>query len=152
MNSVNLWVGVGNMADAPTVRQAGDVEVASFSIATEYSWYNKSKQNNDGTTGGWESKTTWHRITVWRPGESLKKAEKGTRVYIQGRYESTSWQDRNTGETRYAMEVVADRFWVIPKGSNAFQTEPEKQAKKDSQPEQEDYPDAPFPELGDVPY
>lgn len=131
MNSVNTVVLVGRLADAPKIRQAGDIDVASFSMATDHSWYSKTKQNDDGTEGGWESKTTWHRITVWRPGKSVKEAEKGRLVYVRGRYESNSWQDQKTGETRYSMEVVADQSWVIPKGGGSFQTEPEKEAKKD---------------------
>ena len=130
MNSVNQVTLIGNMAEAATIRQAGDVEVASFSIATEHSWFNKNKPKEDGTTGDWESKTTWHRITVWRPGKSLKEATKGSRVFIQGRYESNSWQDQN-GETRYSMEVIAEKHWIIPKGGNAFQTEAQKEEKKE---------------------
>jgi single-strand DNA-binding protein len=132
MNSFNSVTLVGNLGDAPTIRQAGDIDVASFSMATSHNWYSDKKQNDDGTTGGWESKTTWHRITLWKPGKSIKDAKKGDRVLIQGRYESNSWQDNKTGETRYSMEVIASSYWVIPKGSNAFQTEPEKEAKKEA--------------------
>jgi single-strand DNA-binding protein len=133
MNSVNIAILTGRLGDVPTIRQAGDIEVASFSLATANSWYSDKKQNDDGTTGGWESKTTWHRITYWRPIKSLKEAQKGRMVHVQGRYESNSWQDRNTGETRYSMEVIADKCWVLPEGKGrAFQTEPEKEAKKSS--------------------
>ena len=73
-------------------------------------------------------------MTLWKPGKSIKEAKKGDRVLIHGRYESNSWQDQKTGETRYSMEVVASSYWVIPKGSNAFKTEPEKEAKKNAKP------------------
>lgn len=132
MNSFNSVTLVGNLGDAPTIRQAGDIDVASFSMATSHNWYSDKKQNDDGTTGGWESKTTWHRVTLWKPGKSIKEAKKGDRVLIQGRYESNSWQDNKTGETRYSMEVIANSYWVIPKGSNAFKTEPEKKTKKEN--------------------
>ena len=132
MYSVNIIVLTGNLADAPTIRPAGDIEVASFSIATEHSWFNRTKKNDDNTEGGWESKTTWHRVTAWRPNKSMKEAKKGDRVFVQGRYESNSWQDRNTGETRYSMEVIAEKTWVIPRGGTAFQTEPEKEMKKEA--------------------
>jgi single-strand DNA-binding protein len=132
MNSVNSITLVGNMGDVATIRQAGDIEVASVSIATEHSWYNKKKLNDQGQEGAWESKTTWHRVTIWRPSKSLKEAPKGSRLFVQGRYETNSWQDQNTGETRYSMEVIAEKHWVIPKGGNAFQTEPEKEARKSS--------------------
>jgi single-strand DNA-binding protein len=126
MNSFNSVTLVGNLGDAPTIRQAGDIDVASFSMATSHNWYSDKKKNDDGTAGGWESKTTWHRVTLWKPGKSIKEAKKGDRVLIQGRYESNSWQDNKTGETRYSMEVSANSYWVIPKGSNAFKTEPER--------------------------
>ena len=155
MNSVNISILTGRLGDAPTIRQAGEIEVASFSLATDHSWFSKTKQNDDGTEGGWESKTTWHRVTVWKPGKSLKEAGKGRLVYVHGRYESNSWQDKQSGEARYSMEVVADQCWVIPKGGGAFKTEEEKAAKKE-QKETNDLDealgsqDAPFPD--EVPY
>jgi len=132
MNSVNIAILTGRLGDVPTIRQAGDIEVASFSLATEHSWYSEKKQNDDGSTGGWESKTTWHRVTLWRPIKSLKDAEKGRLVHVQGRYESNSWLDQKTGETRYSMEVIAKECWVIPKGGGAFATESQKEAKKEA--------------------
>lgn len=132
MNSCNLIILTGRLGDAPIIRQAGDIEVASLSLATDHSWFNKKKLNDQGQEGAWESKTTWHRVVVWRPTKSIKEAEKGRLVHIQGRYESNSWQDGTTGETRYSMEVIADKCWVLPKGGGAFKTESEKEAKKEA--------------------
>lgn len=146
MTSVNNCTLIGNLADAPTIRKAGEVEVASFSIATSHSWFSKTKQKENGETGDWESKTTWHRVTVWRPGKKLKEAGKGDRIYVRGRYESNQWEDKN-GETRYSMELIAQDHWVVPKGGGSFQTEQETR----TEPVQ-DSPDVPFPEIDEIPY
>ena len=160
MNSVNVIILTGRLGNPPVVRQVGDTEVANFSIATEHSWYSKTKKNDDNTEGGWEARTTWHRITLWRPGKSIKDMEKGRLVHVQGRYESNSWLDQKSGETRHSMEVAADKAWVIPKGGGAFKTEAEKTEKKEAKagndldealggpPEN----DAPFPDQGPAPF
>ncbi|MGQ9550745.1 MAG: single-stranded DNA-binding protein, partial [Roseiflexus sp.] len=63
--------------------------------------------------------TEWFRIVAWDKlaeicNEYLKK---GTRVYIEGRLQTRSWDDRNTGEKRYITEVVAqDMIILTPKG------------------------------------
>ena len=42
-------------------------------------------------------------------GQYLKK---GTRVYVEGRLQTRSWQDQN-GVTRYITEIVADVFQML---------------------------------------
>ncbi|MFQ3630609.1 single-stranded DNA-binding protein [Roseiflexus sp.] len=85
--------------------------VTTFRVASNRSW-----KSGDGVQ---HDDTEWFRIVAWDKlaeicNEYLKK---GTRVYIEGRLQTRSWDDRNTGEKRYTTEVVAqDMIILTPKG------------------------------------
>lgn len=85
--------------------------VTTFRVASNRSW-----KSGDGVQ---HDDTEWFRIVAWDKlaeicNEYLKK---GTRVYIEGRLQTRSWEDRNTGEKRYITEVVAqDMIILTPKG------------------------------------
>jgi single-strand DNA-binding protein len=57
----------------------------------------------------WQDRTEWHSIVAWQRlaeivGEYVRK---GTRLYIEGKLQTTSWQDRQSGEKKYRTEIVA---------------------------------------------
>ena len=85
--------------------------VTTFRVASNRSW-----KSGDGVQ---HDDTEWFRIVAWDKlaeicNEYLKK---GTRVYIEGRLQTRSWDDRNTGEKRYITVVVAqDMIILTPKG------------------------------------
>jgi single-strand DNA-binding protein len=85
--------------------------VTTFRVASNRSW-----KSGDGVQ---HDDTEWFRIVAWDKlaeicNEYLKK---GTRVYIEGRLQTRSWEDRNTGEKRYMTEVIAqDMIILTPKG------------------------------------
>lgn len=75
--------------------------VASFSLATN----ERFKDRNDQ----WRDRTEWHGIVAWQRlaeivGEYVRK---GTKLYIEGRLRTSSWEDRHNGETKYRTEIVA---------------------------------------------
>jgi single-strand DNA-binding protein len=85
--------------------------VTTFRVASNRPW-----KSGDGVQ---HEDTEWFRIVAWDKlaeicNEYLKK---GTRVYIEGRLQTRSWDDRDTGEKRYITEVVAqDMIILTPKG------------------------------------
>ena len=105
LNKVML---IGNLGKDPELRYTSSgVAVATFSIATSESW-----KDQDGNT---QEKTEWHNIVAWRKlaeicGEWLKK---GKRVYIEGRIQTRSYDDKNTGQKRYITEIVADNMIML---------------------------------------
>lgn len=99
--SVNKVILIGNLGADPDVRtmQSGD-KVVNLSIATSESWKDKS-------TGERREKTEWHRVVVFNKGivgvcENYLK--KGSKVYIEGRLETRSWEQ--DGQKKYTTEVV----------------------------------------------
>jgi single-strand DNA-binding protein len=126
MASVNKAILVGHLGRDPEMRYvpSGDA-VANFSIATTDSW--KDKQ------GVKQEKTEWHRISMFGKqaeiaGEYLKK---GSSVYIEGRIQTRTWQDKE-GNERQTTEIIADRMQMLG-GKPSFQTESPQPAQ--SQPE-----------------
>ena len=102
MASVNKAILVGNLGADPEIRYTpSGTAVANFNLATHEQWTNK-----DGEKG---ERTEWHRIVAWGRlgeicGEYLKK---GSPVYIEGRIQTRSWEDRD-GNKRYTTEIVAN--------------------------------------------
>lgn len=99
---VNKVILVGNLGNDPEVRYmpSGDA-VASITIATSETW--KDKAN-----GQQREKTEWHRVRIFGKSAEFigQYARKGTQVYAEGKLETRKWQDQNTGQDRFATEVV----------------------------------------------
>lgn len=108
LNKVML---IGNLGKDPELRYTTSGKaVANFSLATSESW-----KDADGNT---QEKTEWHNIVAWQKlaeicGEWLKK---GKKVYIEGRIQTRSYDDKNTGQKRYITEIVADNMLMLDGG------------------------------------
>jgi single-strand DNA-binding protein len=75
--------------------------VCEVRIATNESFTDKNQQTQE--------RTEWHRVVVWgKTGENCAQyLDKGRSVYLEGRLQTRSWDDKNTGEKRYMTEIVA---------------------------------------------
>lgn len=105
--TVNKVILIGRLGSDPELRYTpnGDA-VANFRIATNRVW--KDQEGNQ------QERTEWHRIVAWRKlaercGEFLRK---GSHVYIEGRLETRSWEDKN-GSRRFVTEVITDRMQML---------------------------------------
>lgn len=102
MVAVNKAILIGNLGKDPEVRYTpSGAAVAVFPLATTERWKDKN-------TGEKQEKTEWHRIEAWRRlgefcGEYLHK---GMPVYVEGKIQTDSWQDRD-GNKRYTTKIVA---------------------------------------------
>lgn len=102
MASLNKVLLIGNLGKDPELRKTGSgTAVCNFSIATTERW-----KNNE--TNNWDEKTEWHNVVVWgKQGENCHQyLSKGRPVYIEGRLQTRSWDDKE-GKKRYTTEVVA---------------------------------------------
>ena len=106
--SVNKVILIGNIGQDPDIRYtAGGKAVARLSLATNERYRNRS--------GEWEERTEWHSVVAWqRLAEIIGEyAGKGSRVYIEGRLQTSSWEDRQSGETKYRTEIVAREIVLL---------------------------------------
>lgn len=110
--SLNKALLIGNVGADPDVRTtASGRRVASFSLATSRRW-----TASPGV--GVREKTEWHRVVAWDglADELARTLRRGGRVFVEGRLEHRSWQDRS-GRTRYTTEIIAQD--VIPLDAHA---------------------------------
>ena len=108
MAGINKVILVGRLGKDPEVRYTpSGAAVANFTIATSEEWKDKD-------SGEKQERTEWHRVVAWRRlgeicGEYLHK---GSQVYIEGRLQTKSWEDRE-GNKRYTTEVVAQTMQML---------------------------------------
>lgn len=106
---VNKVILVGNCGSDPEVKyMPSGRAVTNISVATSESWKDKN-------TGQQQDRTEWHRIIFFNrlaevAGEYLRK---GSKVYIEGSLRTRKWQDSQTGQDRYATEIVASEVQML---------------------------------------
>jgi len=100
--SINKVILVGNVGADPEVKYTpSGVPVGKFSLATNERFKNKS--------GEWQDRTEWHNIVAWQRLAEIvgEYVSKGSKVYIEGKLQTSSWEDRRSGEKKYRTEIVA---------------------------------------------
>jgi single-strand DNA-binding protein len=99
--SVNKVILVGNLGrDAETKFTPGGSSVTKFSVATTRRW-------KDQASGEWKDETNWSNVTLWRAENLAPYLTKGKQVYVEGRLQTRSYEDKD-GKKVYATDVVAD--------------------------------------------
>ncbi len=99
--SVNKVILIGNLGrDAETKFTPAGVARTTFSIATSRRW-------KDQQTGEWKEETDWHNVVLWRQENLANYLTKGKQIYVEGRLQTRSYEDKD-GRKMYMTEVVAD--------------------------------------------
>lgn len=101
MSGVNKAIIVGNLGADPDLRHVpGGQAVCELRVATTESRKDKDGQRKD--------LTEWHRVVVWgKTAEACAKyLAKGRMVYVEGRIQTRSYDDKE-GQKRYITEIVA---------------------------------------------
>jgi single-strand DNA-binding protein len=135
--SVNKVILIGNLGrDAETKFTATGVAKTTFSVAT--SWRSKDPQ-----TGEWRDETDWHNIVLWRQENLANYLTKGRQVYVEGRLQTRSYEDKE-GKKVYATEVVAQDVLLLGgRGAEAPERTEEAPAHAPGQPRPQRAPAAP---------
>ena len=126
MASLNKWIGIGNLGKDPEIRRTpGGTSVASFSIATTEKFSDRS--------GNRQEKTEWHNIVMWDKMAELaeKYLKKGSSVYIEGKLQTTSWEDKGGGGKKYKTEIVANQIQFLGGKSSSQQSTPQDLPSRD---------------------
>ncbi len=126
INKVMLF---GNLTRDPELRALpSGMNVVNFSVAT-----NRTYKDRDGKK---QEQTDFHNVVVFgRQADTVNQyLKKGSSVYVEGRLQTRSWDDKSSGEKKYRTEVIADRVQFGPRSSGAGGA-----AKRsdDQQPEEE---------------
>ncbi len=110
LNRVQL---IGNVTKDPEVRQIpGGTTVATFSIATNFSWKDASGQRQD--------KAEFHNLVAWRKlGEICAQyVRKGSKIFAEGRIQTRDWEGQD-GAKRTRVEIVLDNMIMLDKKTGA---------------------------------
>lgn len=110
---INKVILLGNLGQNPELRYTQNGHpVLSLRMAT-----NERFKNRDGE---WQDRTEWHNVTVWgKRAEGLNRViGKGTQIYVEGRLQTRSWEDKQ-GQKRYTTEVVAREIVLLGRGRGA---------------------------------
>jgi single-strand DNA-binding protein len=106
--SLNKVMLIGNLGRDPEIKYTtNSVAVANFTIAT-----NEVRRDKDGNQ---TEKTEWHNIVAWSKLAEIceKYLKKGNKVYIEGRLQTRTYDDKNTGQKKYFTEIVADNMIML---------------------------------------
>ena len=104
---VNKAILIGRLGKDPELKYTPSGKaVASFSLATNERWTGQDGQKNESTT--------WHNIVAWgKQAEIMKEyLAKGKQVYIEGRIDNRSYEDKE-GNKKYISEVVVTNFQFL---------------------------------------
>ena len=111
---------IGYLGRDPEVKYSQQgTAIAQFSVATAERWKDKGGELQEHTE--WFAVKAFNRLAEIA-GEHLQK---GSRVYVEGRKRTESWDDKQTGAKHYRDLVYADRIeFLDSKGSGNGQREP----------------------------
>lgn len=109
---VNKVLLLGNVGKDPEIRAtASGMTVASFSLATA----DRAKD----AQGNWADKTEWHNLVCFqRTAEIVRDyVKKGTQLFIEGKIQTRSWDDKESGQKKYRTEILVNELTLL--GSKA---------------------------------
>jgi single-strand DNA-binding protein len=100
--SVNKVILLGNVGKDPEIRSTGGgTMVANFTLAT-------SDRFQDAQ-GNWQDRTEWHNLVAFKRLAEIVRdyVKKGSKLYIEGKIQTRSWDDKETGAKKYRTEIIA---------------------------------------------
>jgi single-strand DNA-binding protein len=106
--SVNKVILIGNLGKDPEVKYTpSGMAVARFTLATNERYKDKE--------GNWQDKTEWHNLVAFQRtaeivGEYLKK---GRSCYVEGRLQTSSWDDKESGQKKYRTEIIVNDLVLL---------------------------------------
>jgi single-strand DNA-binding protein len=99
--SVNKVFLLGNVGKDPEIRTTGGgTAVANFSLATSDRFQDQQ--------GNWQDRTEWHNLVAFKRLAEIARdyVKKGTKLFIEGKIQTRSWDDKETGVKKYRTEII----------------------------------------------
>ena len=107
MASLNKIMLIGNLGKDPEIKAVGASKMGAFPIAVTERFKDKNGQQQE--------RTEWVNIVVWNRQAEIAEQylKKGSAIYVEGKMETRSWDDKTTGEKKYRTEVRALNFQML---------------------------------------
>jgi single-strand DNA-binding protein len=111
MANLNKVMLIGNLTRDPEVRYTPKgTAVADLGLAINRVWMNEQNEKQE--------ETTFVDVTLW--GRQAELAQqfltKGRGVYVEGRLQIETWDDKQTGQKRSKLKVVGENLQFLPDG------------------------------------
>lgn len=106
--SVNKVILLGNVGKDPEIRStSGGNMVANLTLAT-------SDRQKD-QQGNWQERTEWHNLVAFqRTAEIIRDyVKKGSKLYVEGKIQTRSWDDKESGQKRYRTEIIVNDLSLL---------------------------------------
>jgi single-strand DNA-binding protein len=107
--NLNKAMIIGNVTRDPEVRQtASGASVATFGVATNFSWNDPSGQRQE--------RVEFHNVVVWRKLAEIcgQYLHKGSKIYIEGRLQTRDWVGKD-GVKRFTTEIIGENMIMLDK-------------------------------------
>ena len=111
MANLNKVMLLGNLTRDPEVRYTPKgTAVGDLGLAV-------NRRVSDGN-GNWSDEVTFVDVTVWGTNaeNAQKYLHKGRGVFIEGRLQLDTWDDKQSGQKRSKLKVVAEVLQFLPDG------------------------------------
>jgi single-strand DNA-binding protein len=108
MANLNKVMLIGNLTRDPELRHTPSGKtVSEIGLAINRTWTNDQGQKQE--------ETTFVDVTLWgRQAEVVQQyVTKGSPIYIEGRLQLDSWDDKETGKKRSKLRVIAENFQFL---------------------------------------
>lgn len=106
--SVNKVILLGNVGKDPEIRSTpSGAMVANLTLATSDRFQDQQ--------GNWQDRTEWHNLVAFkRTAEIIRDyVKKGSKLYVEGKIQTRSWDDKDTGAKRYRTEIIINDLSLL---------------------------------------
>lgn len=115
---------IGRLTKDPEMRTTPTgTNVVSFGVATNFVWTDQAGQKKE--------QVEFHNVVAWRKlAETITKyLKKGSKVYIEGRLQTRSWEGQD-GKKNYRTEIVAENMIMLDSKGQSTTSAPAEPAKE----------------------
>ena len=141
--SVNKVILVGNVGKDPEVKYSpSGTPVAKFSMATNERFKDRSGESQD--------RVEWHNVVAWQRLAEIvgEYVGTGSKLYIEGKLQTSRWDDHQSGQTKYRTEVIAREIVLLGSRRNGTTDLPQdhsgQEPHRETADNTEDLEDIPF--------
>jgi single-strand DNA-binding protein len=81
--------------------------IATFGLATS--------DNQKDAQGNWQEHTEWHNLVAFKRTAEIVRdyVKKGSKLYIEGKIQTRSWEDKETKQKRYRTEILVNDMVLL---------------------------------------
>jgi single-strand DNA-binding protein len=115
MASFNKVILMGNLTRDPEIRfTQSQMAICKIGMAV-------NRRFKDGQSGEWKEEATFIDVTIFgKRGEAFEKYhKKGEMAFVEGSLRLDTWEDKNSGQKRSKLYVVADNWEFVGGGRGA---------------------------------